>query len=89
MNDYVHQMALEKGAKIILFIDKLSSHLTKGADVVFLSDPKSMSFYNSLIPLIFLSEVIITEYTRNKKDMDQVKKRFDYITKYIDVNQLY
>lgn len=87
INTIIKQMALEKNAKLILVIDKITSELANGIDIVLTCNPRSLSYYNSIIPMSFICEILITELS--KRYSDDFERRSDYICKYMDPADLY
>ena len=87
INYIVKQIALDVGAKIILVIDKISHELVKDVDFVFACNPRSISYYNTIIPMVFICEIIISELS--KVIPDAFRKRSEFICKYMDAVGLY
>jgi len=87
INYIIKEMALSAGAKTILIIDKLSSELAKDVDVVLTCNPRSLSYYNSIIPMSFICEILITELS--KKLPENFEKRSDYICRHMDPAELF
>ena len=87
INYIIKEMAMNAGAKVILIIDKLSSELAKDVDVVLTCNPRSLSYYNSIIPMSFICEILITELS--KKYPEKFEERSDYICRYMDPAELY
>lgn len=87
INSIIKQMALDAGAKLILVIDKLTASLSKDVDVVLTCNPRSLSYYNSIIPMCFICETLIIGLSKNLPD--NFEERSDYICKYLDPPELY
>ena len=87
INTIIKQIALDAGAKIILVIDKITSELAKDVDIVLACNPRSLSYYNSIIPMTFICEILIIGLS--KRLPGNFETRSDFICKYMDPAGLY
>lgn len=86
-NYIVKDIAQDAGAKFILVTDKVTSDLANGVDTVLSCNPRSLSYYNSTIPMIFICEILISELT--KRLPTNFERISNWVEEYLDPTQLY
>lgn len=87
INSIVKKMAEDVGARVIVVVDKITSPVATGADLVITCNPQSLSFYNSVIPMMFVCEILITEMSKCEVFRDG--SRLKLVSKYLDPDTLY
>ncbi len=87
MNFIIKKMVEDAGAKLIVVVDKLTSPVTTGADLVLTCNPQSLSFYNSVIPMFFICETVIN--MMSKQDSVALSHKLKSLMSYLDADELY
>lgn len=87
LNFTLMDLAKERGAKIILFTDQITSTLADRADIIVIAQVKGLGFTNSYVVPLSLSEVILLAMS-SRKDAD-CEERMSRIDKLMLENELY
>ena len=87
MNSIIKKMVEDAGAKLIVVIDKLTAPIATGADLILTCNPQSLSFYNSIIPMLFICETVIN--MMSKQEPEQLSQKLKSLMSYLDEEELY
>lgn len=87
MSETVSKIAKEQGLKTIVITDKITAPPATGADIVFIVNVDSLSFFNSHIAPFFIAEAILSEISVQVLDIN--KKRWHRLDQYIQDTNLF